>query len=686
MKKLIISLIGLIAGALFISGADGAFSADGLNERNFCNYAGLLTNEQTSEADAFSEPEYFGRAALSTLENAQALVFAYDQISAGIEKSAESINVYDGVHPITKDEIICVFNAYRYDRTEHFWLGNTYTISSTVTSVVSLRPSYIMSGDELNAAQSEFDAAVSELLLLVDGQMSEFERELVLHDALAERIVYTLDAPNAHNAYGALVEGEAVCEGYAEALAYLLFKSGIQSFIATGSSLNPSTGEPEGHAWNIVRIDGEYYHTDLTWNDQGENLFHAYFNVTDARISEDHNLDSALYALPECNSSSANYFSVKEGALSSYDAQIIGKFLGENALKAHVYINGDVAEFINWYQDNIRSIASSAGITSSFSYGYARLGRELILSLTPSVAIKKISLTVDTGLALNYYVSAEDMSILNSGALGIRFDFAGMVHTVTEYEIIDGEYVFTLDGIFYHQMCEEINAELVLIRNGTLLSGNEYRSLGTKDGISVEKYCLELLEIYKTDIHALNLASSLLAVGAEAQKHLNYKTDKLPADGAFVPPVDLSPTEKDGLRILGNDNESFYIKNVFLIYDGIYEGGFKICIDVFCTPGVHVSIDTSAVIISEEEKTEGVPDGVRRYVLESERVLGFDNFKLASISSADVEIELVFSLNSCVYEILNGAGNAEISDGFARALYCLGRAADTYAYFTSEEA
>ena len=179
------------------------------------------------------------------------------------------------------------------------------------------------------------------------------------------------------------MEGKAVCEGYAEAFQYLLQKAGIQSFIITGSSVNPGTGESEGHAWNAVRIDGRYYHVDLTWDDQGEHLFYAYFNKTDAAIREDHSINATDYPLPVCNSVNADYFYVNGGTLPLFDLDAVADLLKNGGGTARVYVTGDTAAFISDFRNNASALISRLGYTGSCSFGYANLGRELILSLTP---------------------------------------------------------------------------------------------------------------------------------------------------------------------------------------------------------------------------------------------------------------------------------------------------------------
>ena len=346
----------------------------------------------TFETDSFSpfllverSTEYYGRSALASLPNKEALLYAYDQIVSGVENGAESIGIYDGTNTITQDEIKTVFDAYRRDHTEQFWLGNAYSVTydPSTSSAVSLVPTYILSGTALATAKAAFRAAVSEMLDGITSSMSEFEREKLLHDRLAVKVTYDGTAANAHNSYGAIVEGKAVCEGYAEAFQYLLRKAGIQSFIMTGVSNNPSTGTPEGHAWNAVRIDGKYYHVDTTWDDQGETIFYAYFNKSDAAIGEDHTIHAADYALPICNSDTADYFFVNGGRLPAFDLDAVAALLANGNGTARIYVTGDKEAFVSAFTANASALASRLGYTGGCRYGYANLGREFILFLTP---------------------------------------------------------------------------------------------------------------------------------------------------------------------------------------------------------------------------------------------------------------------------------------------------------------
>ena len=344
---------------------------------------GIIPSAQAAPAVTVS---YYGRDQLAGLNNAAALLYAYDQIVAGVESATEKITIYNGTNAISSAELKTVMHAYLRDHVEHFWMGGSYTTTSSGGTCRSIRPTYTMTGNTLAQARTAFDNAVNQILSGLNSGMSEFQRELYLHDKLASMVTYA-DGSNAHNAYGAIVQGTAVCEGYAEGLQYLLQRAGIQSFIVTGKGWSPSSQQMENHAWNYVRIGGNYYHVDLTWDDQGKTLYHAYFNQTDRVILEDHTISATDYPLPSCTATDAMYFTGKDTYLDSFDTDKLGRLLKDNNLQVHVYIsNATVSQFWQWAKQNISSIARKAQVSGSYSYGYKNLGKELVFYITPKNA------------------------------------------------------------------------------------------------------------------------------------------------------------------------------------------------------------------------------------------------------------------------------------------------------------
>ena len=129
----------------------------------------------------------------------------------------------------------------------------------------------------------------------VTGDMTDFQKELVLHDALVDlgeydETVYGPDTPQGRpdntNPYGMLVEGYGICLGYATSFQLLMDLAGVECITVVGAS----SGSTSDHAWNMVRLEGEWYCVDPTWNDPAvweavpepdwDWCHHRYFNVT----------------------------------------------------------------------------------------------------------------------------------------------------------------------------------------------------------------------------------------------------------------------------------------------------------------------------------------------------------------------------------------------------------------------
>lgn len=362
------------------------------------------TGAETVDKGTVSQDLYYCRAQLGDLPNGEALLHAYDNIVAGIDAYAEVIEISNDKYKLTLDEFKLALEAVRRDHTEQFWLHRLYTYKTDAEGyVIGMNPQYLWEKEDLPNAKVAFEQAIDSFLAELTPDMDEYEMEKALHDRLATKVTY-VSTNNAHNAYGALVEGKAVCEGYAEALQCLLQRVGIQSIQVYGQSINPSTGTGENHAWNIVRIDGKYYLTDLTWNDQDTMLLYAYFNQTHAVFNEDHQqwrvgnevqkdgsirqLQCEVFDLPVCTATEANYFikTAPDSIIDNYTVESIAQILKENDLSVRIFVKSDVNAFMDWFFKKegkdpvtILAIAEELGITGSFTPNAIQMGREVYI-------------------------------------------------------------------------------------------------------------------------------------------------------------------------------------------------------------------------------------------------------------------------------------------------------------------
>ena len=148
--------------------------------------------------------------------------------------------------------------------------------------------------------------------------MSDYQKELALHDYLVGHCTYGFGSEedqNEYTAYGALVDGVAVCSGYAAAMNLLLSCAGVENefVVGTATSEGENGSETENHAWNLVHIGNNWYHLDATWDDplgEKEILSHEFFNLSDEVIRKDHSWDTNK--TESCLSMDDNYY-VRQG-------------------------------------------------------------------------------------------------------------------------------------------------------------------------------------------------------------------------------------------------------------------------------------------------------------------------------------------------------------------------------------
>lgn len=232
-------------------------------------------------------------SAESLSENLSAVV---SEIISGIKSCKNSIDI--SKYNVSADDFGDLYFDILYDNPELFNVKSSYSYSMTGNGkIISIAPKYIMTSGEYQTKRVEFDSVVNDYMSYISDDMTEFTKALILHDLIARRCVYSPDyylgntvPDNCYTAYGALVEKEAVCQGYSTAYHYLLSLCGVESGYAQSDAMN--------HVWNMVKIGGNYYHVDVTWDDPtylyghdfvdlAGNVQHAYFLRTDSEFQTD---------------------------------------------------------------------------------------------------------------------------------------------------------------------------------------------------------------------------------------------------------------------------------------------------------------------------------------------------------------------------------------------------------------
>ena len=353
MKKIIkaisiISVIFLICLVFKLNILD--FSAFNIDEQKLINYSGY----------------YF-----SQLEQIEKEI--YVKIDDAVKDIRETVWLGSVDTMNLSDKINRVITAYFYDNPDKFYISNEYVISTSDLKFIrfsTLKLSYIVnSKEQLDEKNKQLEQEIERIIAEnVTDEMTEFEKEVALHDALVKQVNYYKyeninEIPGIkHTAYGALVQHEAVCDGYSKAFKLLLEKVGIENIIIHGVSDNVA------HAWNVVDIAGEYYHVDVTSdkiNEPKKYAIHTYFNLSDEQISKTHNINEE-FNTPKCNYSKYEYYNKKGYYISEQDSlyhklkEIVTKQKKSSILEIKVdekYTARNIIDilyeldFNNWYSD-----------------------------------------------------------------------------------------------------------------------------------------------------------------------------------------------------------------------------------------------------------------------------------------------------------------------------------------------
>ncbi len=230
--------------------------------------------------------------------------FLYDALTDAIDSYAEYT-----------DEIRCVFTSADFshvvqclisDNPQYFFVDYNSIESYVSETHTKVRLVYYENEQTVRAMREELDRMADTVMEQLRGTEEDFEKELYLHDYLVQNCTY-LTGVNGENylsntAYGALCRGEAYCDGYALAFKLLMNRAGL--FCSTVSGL---AGDLQ-HMWNLVYINDQFYHVDVTWDDADtpDMVFHGYFNLSADAISISHTIASPEL-LPLCEDTTHYY-------------------------------------------------------------------------------------------------------------------------------------------------------------------------------------------------------------------------------------------------------------------------------------------------------------------------------------------------------------------------------------------
>lgn len=352
----------------------------------------------------------------------------------------EEYNVDD--YEITLDVARAVWKVFYVSSPVYYWLDAsilTATSSSGESYIyLSIADDYAKASDR-KTADAAITAMTNECNALIEDGMTDLEKAMTITAYIVGNMEYAYDEYGqpeedmwAHCMAGFAEEGYGVCEAYAKSFMYLCLLNGVDCVMGSGDA-----GEP--HAWNYVKIGGEWYGADLTWTDNsGDEAVYDYFGLSESKIFSDHTPHSSvitsgnfMYAAPELSDKSLEITELYK------DGEYVGVYKSiDDAFAVMTDENGDYEIYVGFYGFFTTSPAHYLDATTTPDVGKLTItgkyepGEEGYLATTSVIYISK-ALT----LGSNVEIKNLDVDILY-GVGACPINLAG--HTLT----LSGEGVY----------------------------------------------------------------------------------------------------------------------------------------------------------------------------------------------------------------------------------------------------
>lgn len=232
------------------------------------------------------------------------------------------------------EDVNLALTALNMDHPEYFWykaLGARIIASTPLAEKSELKLTYTMPRSQAAAVQNRVDAYVSRVLARVKHARNEYEKILGVYRYIIENTDYVRSVKD-QSFLSVMLHRKGTCVGYARCFQYLMYRLNIPCVLALGKGTG-GRARGEGHAWNVVRCEGHWYHVDVTWGDPvdaagkpGDHVTYTYCLVTDREVFKTHTPNRDI-PLPVCNHTRYNYYRQRGLQMAQWDKMIYARLM-----------------------------------------------------------------------------------------------------------------------------------------------------------------------------------------------------------------------------------------------------------------------------------------------------------------------------------------------------------------------
>lgn len=576
----------------------------------------------------------------------------------------------------------CASSDYTFTMTATGTYNFRFYVMDMTAGVPYLRVNFniSVSDDKYPSVDSIVRSAVAECNSKTDG--SEYAKALWLHDWLLEQLEYdkTLKWSSAESA---LTRELGTCQSYESAYAKLLTAAGIE---------NSETRDTyDGHTWNAMKLDGQWYQTDCTWDDSSDNWYsfdqrHLYFGLTDELMAIAHPGHSKIYTTDtyatRSTSLADNYF-VRTGDAAKW-AKAYSDRIQKNldAGKTEFEITADNASYppsisgiqngitayainqMTWTTDKAAVTLNATGSAKSFTFTAE------YTSESPAVSLYGRSITLKDNIDVNYYLEISD-SVFESDAY-LEFKIGDQTYKLN---VCDAAEVNENGKTLYKFSCPVNAAQMSDTIETRIVIDNKTEE---EYSYSVKEYATELLsKSNEYPAETIKLVKALLNYGTAAQNFFKYNTDK-PANAGLsdtdkavaaadfeeykaVIKTDSANSQSNGLTYYGSSlicKSEMTVRHYFMVNEGCDINNYKFS---------YVNADGNEVSLTPKKASDGV------YCVDINGIMARNLNSIFACKVTEKNKACIFELDygpfSYSQKVINSGNSSEELKNLVNALY-----------------